>query len=88
MAGSPLHDLSYVSSFLPLEGGPDPQQVMPEAGDWAAYRSGGFALRAIKDTEAPDWLRRVFYRLVVITLQWAASSLKLPAWDGKEWRSI
>ena len=86
--GSPLHDLSYVISFLPLEGGPDPYKIMPEGGDWAAYRSGQFALRATKETNAPAWLHKVFQRLVIITLKWAASSLKLPTWDGKDWQEI
>ena len=86
--GSPLHDLSFVLSTLPLEGGPDPYKILPEGGDWAAYRSGQFALRATKEIHAPAWLIKVFQRLVIITSKWAASSLKLPTWDGKDWREI
>lgn len=86
--GSPQHDLSYVISTLPLEGGPDPYRIMPDGGDWAAYRSGQFAQRAIHDAQAPDWLKKVFQRLTVITLKWAANSLNLPPWDGKDWREI
>ena len=85
---SPLNDLSYVTSFLPLEGGPDPYEVMPQSADWAAYRSGAFALRMIKDTDAPDWLNKVFLRLTIITLKWAENALELPAWDGRDWQEI
>ena len=88
LRGSPLHDLSYVISLLPLEGGPDPYEVMPQSGDWAAYRSGAFAWRMIKDTDAPDWLNKVFQRVTIITLKWAAKALELPAWDGKDWQEI
>ena len=51
--GNAQHDLSYVISFVPLEGGPNPHKIMPESGNWAAYRSGQFALRATQDTNAP-----------------------------------
>ena len=86
--GSPLHDLSSVITTLPLEGGPDPATIMPHHGDWAAYRSGQIALRTVKDADAPLWLHNVFQRITVIALQWATTALKLPAWDGKDWREI
>ncbi|MEM7132029.1 MAG: hypothetical protein AAF702_37310, partial [Chloroflexota bacterium] len=86
--GSPQHDLSYVLSTLHLEGGPDPYTIMPDGGDWAAYRSGQFALRAMHETGVPDWLKKVFQRLTVITMTWAVQSLELPTWQGKNWREI
>jgi hypothetical protein len=86
--GSPLLDLSSVITTLPLEGGPDPVTIMPHNGDWAAYRSGQIALRTLKDTDAPMWLNKVFQRLTIITLRWATTALKLPTWDGKDWREI
>ncbi len=86
--GSPFDDLSLVISTLPLEGGPEPASIMPDQGEWAAYRSGQMALRTIQDTNAPLWLHHVFQRITIITLQWAATALNLPAWDGKDWREI
>ena len=70
--------------FLPtahLEGGPPPASVMAEGGPWAAQQSAELALRAVSETQAPTWLRRVFRRLARINLDWAIQDLGLPARD-------
>ncbi|HZZ34276.1 MAG TPA: hypothetical protein VFE03_01030, partial [Caulobacteraceae bacterium] len=83
--------LTDLAEFLPtahLEGGPAPQALAPDAADWAAALSGGYASRAIAEEAAPAWLRRVFLRLTAIGLDWAAASLGLPERDGRDWRLI
>ena len=75
---SPHTGLSAALSTLPLEGGPDPFDVMPRGGAWAAWHAGIAARRAYRETQAPPWLRRVFRRIAAICLAWSARSLDLP----------
>ena len=71
-----------LATFLPaanLEGGPAPQTILPDGADWAAAQCAELALRAVNDTAAPGWLRRVVVRLARINLDWAVAELGLPA---------
>jgi aminoglycoside phosphotransferase (APT) family kinase protein len=88
LRGNHEHDLANALSTLPLEGGPEPFEVLPGGGSWAAYLAGRAASRACRDTEAPEWLRRVLRRIAAICLDWAAHSLDLPRWTGVPWRAI
>ncbi|MFI6679900.1 phosphotransferase [Kribbella sp. NPDC050470] len=86
--GNPQQDLASALATLPLEGGPDPFDVLPEGGPWAAHIAGQCARRAAHETQAPQWLRRVFQRIAVICLSWASRSLDLPPWTGARWSEI
>jgi aminoglycoside phosphotransferase (APT) family kinase protein len=88
LRGHPLHDLTTALSTLPLEGGPDPFDILPEGGAWAAYHAGRSARRAYRETKAPDWFRIVLKRISTICLTWAARSLDLPRWNGLHWSEI
>ena len=88
LRGNHEHDLASALSTLPLEGGPEPFEVLPGGGSWAAYLAARAASRACRDTEAPEWLRRVLRRIAAICLEWAARSLDLPRWTGVHWRAI
>ncbi|MEO8030357.1 MAG: phosphotransferase [Gemmatimonadota bacterium] len=86
--GRPDHDLAAVASTLPLEGGPDPAVLMPNGGQWAAYRAAAASRRAYRSTRAPAWLRVVLRRLATISLAWASATLDLPPWTGTHWSEI
>lgn len=86
--GSPRHDLATVLSLSELEAGPDPWSIMPDGGPFAASKAADLALRAIRETDAPKWLRAVFQRGAILNLRWAAKSLGLPPPDGRDWREI
>lgn len=86
--GNPLLDKALVAGSIPLEGGPDPFDVMPDGGLFAAHQSGFLAWRALHPSGAPNWLVRVFLRLAVIQMRWAAQALDLPPWTGIDWREI
>lgn len=88
LRGNPHHDLAAALSTLPLEGGPDPFDVLPAGGSWAAYHAARSARRAYRETEAPEWLGRVLRRISTICLRWAARSLDLPRWTGPHWSEI
>jgi aminoglycoside phosphotransferase (APT) family kinase protein len=88
LRGNRDHDLATALSTLPLEGGPDPFEVLPHGGPWAVYIAGRAAHRSYRDADAPEWLRRVLRRIVSICLDWAARSLDLPRWTGIHWREI
>ena len=81
LRGHPLHDLTTALTTLPLEGGPDPFSILPDAGSWASYhagRSAWHASRALDPGSAdPEWLREVVRRICGICLGWAAQSLGL-----------
>lgn len=86
--GNPQQDLASALATLPLEGGPDPFDVLPEGGPWAAHMAGWYVRRAAHETQAPQWLRTVFQRIAVICLSWASRSLDLPPWTGARWSEI
>ena len=87
--GVPGFDLANLAQTLPLEGGPDPFHVAPDAGPFAAWRAGDVLNRAAgRYGAAPPWLVKVFKRLAVINLDWAVQSLDLPPRRGVDWRTI
>jgi aminoglycoside phosphotransferase (APT) family kinase protein len=88
LRGHPHHDLTTALSTLPLEGGPDPFDILPEGGAWAAYHAGRSARFAYRETNAPEWFRNVVKRISTICLTWAARSLDLPRWNGLHWSEI
>jgi aminoglycoside phosphotransferase (APT) family kinase protein len=88
LRGHPHHDLTTALSTLPLEGGPDPFDILPEGGAWAAYHAGRNVRRAYRETKAPEWFRNVLKRISTICLSWAARSLDLPRWNGLHWSEI
>lgn len=79
--GAHATDLALFLPTAHLEGGPAPASVMPDGGAWGAQQSAELARRAASDTQAPDWLRRVFRRLARINLDWAVEALELPGRD-------
>ncbi len=79
--GAKATDLALFLPTAHLEGGPRPASVMAGGGPWAAQQSAELALRAIGDTRAPAWLRRVLLRLVRINIDWAIEDLGLAARD-------
>ncbi|GAB3758191.1 phosphotransferase [Microlunatus parietis] len=86
--GNPEYDVATAASTLPLEGGPDPHDVLPDGGRWAALLAGRYVHRTLREPELPDWFRRVLQRIAVICLSWASRSLDLPRWDGPTWNQI
>ena len=86
--GNAAHNLASVLPSLHLEGGPPPDDVMPDGGGWAALNAGWLAVRGLSDPTAPSWLRRVLRRLILINLEWAARELRLPEPDVVKWRDI
>ncbi|WP_344154169.1 phosphotransferase [Kribbella yunnanensis] len=79
-------DLANLVQGLPLEGGPDPQDVLPDAAPFAAWRAGEMVNRAAEP--APSWLVNVFKRLALINLHWVSAARGLPVADLRDWRSI
>lgn len=87
--GTAGFDLANLLQTLPLEGGPDPQDVLPDAAPFAAWRAGELVRRAAGHFgPAPPWLVKVMKRLALIDLHWAASALGLPRSPLRDWRSI
>jgi aminoglycoside phosphotransferase (APT) family kinase protein len=86
LRGHPEHDLATVLSTMPLEGGPDPFDVLPGGGAWAAYHAARAARRAyLPDPGTPPWLRSVLRRITAVCLAWSARALDLPPWTGPHW---
>jgi hypothetical protein len=85
--GCPEFDRNCLSACV-LEGGPEPYDLMPNAGSFAAWRGAWLARRAISETTSPTWLIAVMKRMAIIHLQWAALCLDLPSWDGPAWQDL
>ena len=82
-------DLANLLQTLPLEGGPEPHDVLPSAAPFAAWRAGEMLNRASGlDGPAPAWLVKVMKRLALIDLRWAAVALDLPTGLLPHWRDI
>ena len=82
------YDTSLLASALPLEGGPDPFEVMPDGGAYAVHHAGILVWMALHRPDTPPWLARVFRRAAIINLRWAARSLDLPPWTGIDWTEV
>ena len=80
--GPAIYDVAFFAPSCRLEGGPAPEDLVPDAPAWAALVSGFFACRAGLP-EIPDAprVRAVQRRQLVIALSWAVRALSLPALD-------
>ncbi|MEM7247900.1 MAG: hypothetical protein AAF533_21365 [Acidobacteriota bacterium] len=77
--GNARLDTGFWLPSLHFEGGPPPEQVLPEAGDIAAWVSGFFAARAglAPIPDAPR-VRRVQQEQLSTALPWVVRELRLP----------
>ena len=89
------HDLAAALTTLPLEGGPEPFEIFPDGGAWAAYhaaRNGRRGCRALSggngQQATPAWLQQVLRRMSAISLDWAVRALDLPPRDGPHWNAL
>ena len=82
--GNPNVDLGFWLPSLQAEGGPPPQQLLPDAGEIAGLVSGFFAARAGLPTisEAPR-VRHIQRVQLKTALPWATRALGLPTLDNK-----
>jgi hypothetical protein len=83
--GNKNNDLATLLPTLYLEGGPVPYQVMPGGGGYAALQTAWHIQRLEWDTGMPNWLKKVFVKLIAIELEWAASCIGLDKPDGIAW---
>jgi Phosphotransferase enzyme family len=78
--GNGAFDVACWLPGLTLEGGPDPWDVLPEAGALAAVVAGFFAARAgLPPPEGAPTVREFQRRQLEVALPWAALELGLPA---------
>lgn len=77
--GNPLADVAAWLPSLHAEGGPRPEEVLPEAGELAALLAGYFGAHAARPPipEAPH-ARPLQLRQARVALPWAARALELP----------
>jgi hypothetical protein len=82
--GNPKLDLGFWLPSLHAEGGPQPEVILPDAGNIAALVSGFFACRAGLPLipHAPR-VRDVQRTQLKTALSWVARSLALPPLDGR-----
>ncbi|RZS72301.1 phosphotransferase [Pseudobacter ginsenosidimutans] len=73
--GNKHHDLGNLLPTLHLEGGPAPYLVMPEGGVVAASGAAALTQRLLADQSMPEWLKKVFIKLIAIDLEWASQCL-------------
>jgi Phosphotransferase enzyme family len=77
--GNGHFDVAFWLPSLRLEGGPDPWDVLPEAGGLAAAVAGFFAARAgLSPPAGAPTVREFQRRQAEIALPWAARELGLP----------
>ena len=86
--GYPHRNLANILPTLHLEGGPVPYLVMPDASHEAAVDCADHIERLAVDRWMPQWLKRVFKKLIAIELEWAAQCLNLDEPDGIRWRDV
>jgi hypothetical protein len=78
-AGNGLFDVAFWLPSLRLEGGPQPDDVLPDAGALAATVAGFFAARAgLPPPEGAPTVRQFQRRQAEVALPWAARELGLP----------
>ena len=87
--GPAIYDVAFFAPSCRLEGGPAPEDLVPDAPAWAALVSGFFACRAGLP-EIPDAprVRAIQRRQLVIALSWAVRALSLPALDKTPARDV
>ena len=82
--GNPRLDVVLWLPSLEAEGGPPPEAILPDGGEYAAIISGFFAARAGLPVipEAPN-VRTVQLQQLRTALPWAVRALSLPPLDGE-----
>ena len=82
-------DLANLLQTLPLEGGPEPQDILPDAAPFAAWRAGEMINRASgRYGTSPPWLVKVMMRLALIDLRWSATAIGLNVSPLRHWRTV
>jgi hypothetical protein len=77
--GDPRMDLALLLPSLHADGGPAPEELLPEAAGLSALVSGILAARAgLPEESAPRGVRRERRRQLAVALPWAARTLGLP----------
>jgi thiamine kinase-like enzyme len=81
--GNAAFDLGSVAPSIQMEGGPAPEELLPNAGPLACLLAGYFAARAglplISDAPRVRWVQQ---QQLSKALPWAVRELALPALDG------
>jgi thiamine kinase-like enzyme len=76
---NPRLDLGFWLPSLAYEGGPNPEKILPDAPEVAAWVSGFFAVRAgLPEISDAPRVRLVQRRQLVTALPWAVRALDLP----------
>jgi len=82
--GDPRVDVGFWLPSLEAEGGPHPENILPDAGDIAGIVSGFYASRA-GQPDIPDapFVRHIQRVQLKTALPWAVRALGLPELDGE-----
>ena len=81
--GSPVGDVAIWLPSLHAEGGPPPEDILPDAPAWAALLSGYYAARPhIAARDAAAGVRNLKLEQLKTALPWAVRALGLPPLDG------
>lgn len=76
---NPDLDIAYWLLSLRLEGGPLPQEILPDAGGLASYLTGYFASRAgLPDPPHTTLIRKLQRDHLEVGLRWTIEELRLP----------
>ena len=86
--GNGTQNLASVLAALHLEGGPKPDELLPDGAPWAARSSSLLIKRVTRDGWDPAWLKRVLTKLIAIDLEWFAMSSKADPPDGLPWTDL
>jgi hypothetical protein len=82
---NPRLDLGFFLPSLAYEGGPEPESILPDAPEVAAWVAGFFAARAgLPIIPDAPYVRRVQRQQLETALPWAVRELGLPPLDWKE----
>jgi hypothetical protein len=82
--GNGLLDIAFWAPSLEAEGGPAPEELLPNAAAWAAFVSGYIAARAgVTPLRDAVRVREVNLKQLRTSLAWAVRALDLPPLDGR-----
>ena len=80
--GNPRVDFAFWLASVSLEGGPSPEELMPDAGDLTALVSGFFApIAGLPPPDGAPKVRAVQLAQLEVALPWAVDVLGLPPLD-------
>lgn len=80
--GSPRVDLAFWLPSLRSEGGPKPQEILPDSPKLAILVSGYFAANAgLPDIPNAPWVREIQRKQLKFSLSWLVEELDLPPLD-------